>query len=115
MTELDFELPYYSKFLLLAAYICSRNKPTLDRRIFDPTSRTGKRHGQMSHDKQVSPGTQAGFPLLLPITSKFLVAPNSLKEWEPSSVSTLGAYHDRFLRDFPVGLRFPERGFHSDS
>jgi len=51
--ELDFELPYYSKYLLLAAYMCSRNKATLDRRIFDPTSRTGKRHGQMSHDKQV--------------------------------------------------------------
>ena len=52
MAELDFELPYYSKFLLLAAYICSRNKPTLDRRVFDPASRAGK-HGHLSHDRQV--------------------------------------------------------------
>lgn len=51
--ELDFELPYFSKFILLAAFICSRNKPSMDRRIFDPTSRAGKRHGQLSHDKQV--------------------------------------------------------------
>ena len=52
VAELDFELPYYSKFLLLAAYICSRNKPSLDRRVFDPASRAGK-HGHLSHDRQV--------------------------------------------------------------
>lgn len=55
ISELDFELPYFSKFILLAAYICSRNKPIMDKRLFDPMSRAGKRHGQMAHDKQVGP------------------------------------------------------------
>lgn len=50
---LDFELPFASKFLLLAAYVCSRNKPTLDRRLFEPGSRAGRRRGAMASDKQV--------------------------------------------------------------
>ena len=52
--HLDFELPFTSKLLLLAAYICSRNKPTLDRRLFDPSSRAGRRRNTMASDKQVS-------------------------------------------------------------
>jgi hypothetical protein len=51
---LDFELPFASKFLLLAAYVCSRNKPALDRRLFDPSSRAGRRRGAMASDKQVT-------------------------------------------------------------
>ena len=50
---LDFELPFTSKVLLLAAYICSRNKPALDRRLFDPSSRAGRRRGTMASDRQV--------------------------------------------------------------
>ena len=51
---LDFELPFASKFLLLAAYVCSRNKPALDRRLFDPSMRGGRRRGAMASDKQVT-------------------------------------------------------------
>ena len=54
--HLDFELPFTSKLLLLAAYICSRNRPTLDRRLFDPSSRAGRRRSTMASDKQVRPG-----------------------------------------------------------
>jgi hypothetical protein len=50
---LDFELPFTSKFLLLAAYVCSRNKASIDRRLFDPSSRAGRRLGAMASDKQV--------------------------------------------------------------
>ena len=53
--HLDFELPFTSKLLLLAAYVCSRNKPSLDRRLFDPSSRAGRRRGAMASDKQVRP------------------------------------------------------------
>ena len=51
---MDVELPFASKFLLLAAYVCSRNKPALDRRLFDPSSRAGRRRGAMASDKQVT-------------------------------------------------------------
>jgi origin recognition complex subunit 5 len=40
---LDFDLPYVSKFLLLAAFIASRNKPTTDAQVFDPGYISGKR------------------------------------------------------------------------
>lgn len=50
---LDLELPYLSKYLLLAAYIASRNKATLDRRIFDPSERSGRRRGALANDRQV--------------------------------------------------------------
>ncbi len=50
--HLDFELPFTSKLLLLAAYICSRNRPALDRRLFDPSSRAGRRRSTMASDKQ---------------------------------------------------------------
>lgn len=58
---LDFELPFASKFLLLAAYVCSRNKPALDRRLFDPSMRGTRRRGAMASDKQV---TQPSSPAL---------------------------------------------------
>jgi hypothetical protein len=50
----DFELPYLSKFLLLAAYVASRNPPSADRPLFDPTVGKRRRHGHLAHDKQVS-------------------------------------------------------------
>ena len=53
--RLDFELPWGAKLLLLAAYVASRNKPALDRRLFDPTARSGRRRGAMASDKQVRP------------------------------------------------------------
>lgn len=34
-SEIDFELPLCSKYLLLAAYIASRNAATLDASLFD--------------------------------------------------------------------------------
>jgi origin recognition complex subunit 5 len=44
---LAFELPYVSKLLLLSAYIASRNKPTADRTVFDPShSRRGRKSSQ---------------------------------------------------------------------
>ena len=55
--QLDFELPFTSKLLLLAAYLCSRNRPALDRRLFDPSSRTGRRRSTMASDRQARPGT----------------------------------------------------------
>ncbi len=50
---LSFELPYISKFLLLAAYIASRNKPTADRAVFDATFRKRGRKDAQAHDRQV--------------------------------------------------------------
>jgi origin recognition complex subunit 5 len=50
---LAFELPYISKFLLLAAYIASRNKPTSDRAVFDPTYKKRGRRDAQAHDRQV--------------------------------------------------------------
>ena len=49
----DIELPYLSKFLLLAAYVASRNPPCSDRPLFDPTVGKRRRHGHLAHDKQV--------------------------------------------------------------
>ncbi|CAL8467061.1 g6597 [Coccomyxa elongata] len=56
---LDFELPFASKFLLLAAYVCSRNKPALDRRLFDPSMRGSRRRGAMASDKQAEAAAEA--------------------------------------------------------
>jgi len=50
--RLDFELPYAGKILLLAAYVCSCNAPALDRRLFDPSARAGRRRGAMAADRQ---------------------------------------------------------------
>jgi origin recognition complex subunit 5 len=55
---LTIELPYMSKFLLLAAYIASRNKATADRAVFDPGySKRGKRDAQ-AHDRQTEAATE---------------------------------------------------------
>lgn len=51
---LDFELPFMSKFLLLAAYIAARNRATLDRRLFDPKAKAYRRKGALAQDRQVS-------------------------------------------------------------
>ncbi|PRW18369.1 origin recognition complex subunit 5-like [Chlorella sorokiniana] len=56
---LAFELPYISKFLLLAAYIASRNKPTADRAVFDPTFRKRGRRDAQAHDRQVEAAVEA--------------------------------------------------------
>lgn len=50
---LAFELPYVSKFLLLAAYVASRNRPTSDRAVFDPSLRKRGRRNAQAHDRQV--------------------------------------------------------------
>lgn len=54
--ELDFGLPYYGKFLLLAAFICSRNPATTDRRMFDitDTSKQKLRGGHKALEKKVT-------------------------------------------------------------
>lgn len=46
---LSFELPFVSKFLLVAAYIASRNKPTSDRQVRPLCSRSGARCAGSSH------------------------------------------------------------------
>lgn len=52
--QLALQLPYMSKYLILAAYIASRNKPTVDRAIFDPGYRQRTKRGTQSHDRMVS-------------------------------------------------------------
>lgn len=54
--ELDFGLPYYGKFLLLAAFICSRNPASTDRRMFDFTDKSKRklRGGHKGLEKQVA-------------------------------------------------------------
>lgn len=49
---LDFELPYNSKLLLLAAYIASRNRPNLDRRLFDTGPGKRRRKNALASDRQ---------------------------------------------------------------
>eukprot|EP00887_Chlorella_sp_A99_P001473 scaffold8.g1473.t1 len=56
---LSFELPYVSKFLLLAAYIASRNKPATDRVVFDPTLKKRGRRDAQAHDRQVEAELEA--------------------------------------------------------
>ncbi|KAK9825488.1 hypothetical protein WJX74_001002 [Apatococcus lobatus] len=56
---LDFELPFMSKFLLLAAYVAARNKPTLDRRLFDPKAKAARRKGALAQDRQVEAAREA--------------------------------------------------------
>ena len=50
---LDFELPYNSKLLLLAAYIASRNRPGLDRQLFDSNRGKKRRKNPLASDRQV--------------------------------------------------------------
>ncbi|KAK9824285.1 hypothetical protein WJX72_009173 [[Myrmecia] bisecta] len=56
---LDFEVPYLSKFLLLAAYVASRNDKKLDRRMFDAGATSGRRRGAMAADKQAEAAKEA--------------------------------------------------------
>ena len=51
--SLDFELPYNSKLLLLAAYIASRNRPASDRKLFDNTAGKRRRKNALASDRQV--------------------------------------------------------------
>ena len=50
---LDFELPFNSKILLLAAYFASRNKHTVDKRLFDRGRGKQRRKNALGADKQV--------------------------------------------------------------
>ncbi|KAL4853474.1 putative DNA helicase MCM9 [Chlorella vulgaris] len=56
---LSFELPYVSKFLLLAAYVASRNRPTSDRSVFDPSHKQRGRRDAQAHDRQVEAAVEA--------------------------------------------------------
>lgn len=56
---LAFELPYMSKFLLLAAYIASRNKPTADRAVFDPGYGSRGRRNAQALDRQAEAALEA--------------------------------------------------------
>lgn len=47
------QLPFVSKYLILAAYVASRNKPTADRAVFDPGFRKKARRGAQAHDRMV--------------------------------------------------------------
>ena len=51
--QLALQLPYISKYLILAAYIASRNKSTADRAVFDPGFRQRVKRGAQSHDRMV--------------------------------------------------------------
>ena len=58
----NFELPYVSKFILLAAYIASHNKPTADREIFDPGFSSGRRRKDaFAMDKQAEAAQSSVF------------------------------------------------------
>eukprot|EP00192_Tetraselmis_astigmatica_P018287 CAMPEP_0117677830 /NCGR_PEP_ID=MMETSP0804-20121206/16952_1 /TAXON_ID=1074897 /ORGANISM="Tetraselmis astigmatica, Strain CCMP880" /LENGTH=256 /DNA_ID=CAMNT_0005487135 /DNA_START=149 /DNA_END=919 /DNA_ORIENTATION=- len=60
--RLDFELPYMSKFLLLAAYIASQNRPSSDKRQFDMLGSRSRKRGRIStsrSDKQAVAATAA--------------------------------------------------------
>jgi hypothetical protein len=51
---MSYELPYTSKFLVLAAYICSRNKASVDRRLFHAGPSAKRRRNALASDRQVS-------------------------------------------------------------
>ena len=56
---LSFELPYMSKFLLIAAYVASSNKPTTDRSVFDPGYSKRGRKSAMAMDRQTEAAVEA--------------------------------------------------------
>ena len=66
---LDFELPFLGKFLLLAAFVASRNPPDTDRHLFQPRAAKRRRRGALSHDRQVPS---------LPSSSLHLLGPRAL-------------------------------------
>ncbi len=49
----DADLPYLAKFLLLAGYIASRNKPSVDRRLFS-TEGGGRLRNRAQYDRQAA-------------------------------------------------------------
>lgn len=51
-TTFDLDLPYLAKFLLLAGYIASRNKPSVDRRLF--ANGGGRLRGRAQYDRQAA-------------------------------------------------------------
>lgn len=51
-TTFDLDLPYLAKFLLLAGYIASRNKPSVDRRLF--ATGGGRLRGRAQYDRQAA-------------------------------------------------------------
>jgi origin recognition complex subunit 5 len=53
------ELPYMSKFLLLAAYVASRNRPTVDRAVFDPTHGRRARRDAQAQDRAAEAALEA--------------------------------------------------------
>ncbi|KAG1666572.1 hypothetical protein FOA52_000539 [Chlamydomonas sp. UWO 241] len=56
------ELPEVTRLLVVAAYIASYNKPTLDRQIFDVKTKSGRLHGSraaMASDRQVEAAREA--------------------------------------------------------
>ncbi|KAL3154180.1 hypothetical protein ABBQ32_013697 [Trebouxia sp. C0010 RCD-2024] len=57
--SLDFELPYNSKLLLLAAYIASRNRPASDRKLFDNTVGKRRRKNALASDRQAEGAKEA--------------------------------------------------------
>ena len=63
VSGISFELPYISKFILLASYIASRNKPTADRAVFDPSFSSGlrKRKDSFMMDRQAEAAQMSVF------------------------------------------------------
>jgi origin recognition complex subunit 5 len=56
---LDFDIPKLTKFLLIAAYIASKNDESVDGRLFDSeNSRRSKKRGRNAHDKNVERAAQ---------------------------------------------------------
>lgn len=49
-----YELPTFAKVLLVAAYVASRTRDTMDRTTFDPSARRKRRRKSLAHDKQVT-------------------------------------------------------------
>ncbi|CAK9195959.1 unnamed protein product [Sphagnum troendelagicum] len=98
--ELGFELPMSSKYLLLAAYIASRNAPTLDASLFDSGEGArsgGRRKRKEKRSRSTEASTERGpgnFPLerMLAIFRCIVVEhddryPNGLSHLLPSETS----------------------------
>lgn len=47
-----FAIPFMGKWILLASYIASRNKPTTDKAVFDPGYSKKRRRNAQAHDRQ---------------------------------------------------------------
>eukprot|EP00803_Ostreobium_quekettii_P005892 evm.model.scf_1537.3 EVM.evm.TU.scf_1537.3 scf_1537:26365-33075(+) len=53
------DLPFVSKLLILAAHICSRNRPEVDRAVFDPGYKGRRKHGRQASDRQAEAARDA--------------------------------------------------------